>query len=52
MRCYQSTKKEEKEAGAENALKDLNIELEKNYDKYFKEGIRNTHHSKSVVSWF
>ncbi len=36
----------------ENEIKRLNEDLAKNYDEYYKKGIRNTHHSKSVVSWF
>ena len=36
----------------ENEIKRLNEELANNYDEYYKKGIRNTHHSKSVVSWF
>ena len=36
----------------ENEIKRLNEDLAANYDEYFKKGIRNTHHSKSVVSWF
>lgn len=36
----------------ENEIKRLNEELDANYDEYYKKGIRNTHHSKSVVSWF
>lgn len=36
----------------EKELKRLNDELDKKYDEYYKKGIRNTHHSKSVVSWF
>lgn len=36
----------------ENEIRRLNDDLSQNYDDYFKKGIRNTHHSKSVVSWF
>jgi len=45
-------KMEECRLQVENAIKDLNIELEKNYDEYYKKGIRNMQRSKSVVSWF
>ena len=36
----------------ENAIKDLNAELDKNYYEYYKKGIRNMQRSKSVVPWF
>lgn len=35
----------------ENEIKRLNEDLAENYDEYYKKGIRNSHKSKSVVSW-
>ena len=45
-------KMEECRLQVENAIKELNIELEKNYDDYYKKGIRNMQRSKTVVKWF
>jgi len=46
-------KMEECRLQVENAIKDLNVELEKNYDEYYKKGVRNMERSKSFVkSWF
>ncbi len=36
----------------ENEIRRLNDDLSEHFDEYEKIGIRNTHHSKSVVSWF
>lgn len=43
---------EEARLQVEKEIKRLNEELAQNFDEYYKKGIRNTHHSKSVVSWF